>query len=120
MLDFILYNLKNIGKESIELSEIDLSQVEASIEDFEDKRLTISSLRLDSLISAVHNLSRNKSAVLINQGKVKVNWKLIENISLEVKEGDLVSIRKFGRIKLIEGLGVNKKGKEIIRVRVYK
>ena len=120
VLDFIIYNLKNIGKEAIELVEIDLSQVEKPIEDFEEKRLTITSLRLDSLISATHNLSRNKSAVMINQGKVKVNWRIIENISHEIKEGDMVSIRKFGRIKVTEGLGASKKGKEIIGVRVYK
>lgn len=120
MLDFFIFNLKNIGKESVEVDEIELFKIEKPIEEFEDKNLTISSLRLDSLISAVINLSRSKSAILINQGKVKVNWRPTENISYEMKVGDVLSIRKFGRMKIVEDLGRSKKGKEKVKVRIYK
>ncbi len=120
MLDFFIFNLKNIGRESVEVSEIELSEIVRPKEEFDDKDLTLSSLRLDSLISAVCNISRSKSTVLINQGKVKVNWRPIENISHEIKVGDMLSIRKFGRMKVIESLGRSKKDKEKVKVRIYK
>ena len=120
MINFFMFNLKNIGKESVEVSEVQLSEIEKPVEEFEDKSLTLSSLRLDSVISSVLNLSRSKSTILINQGNVKVNWRPIENISHEIKVGDVLSIRKFGRMKIIEGLGKSKKDKEKIKVRMYK
>ena len=120
MLDFFIYNLKQIGKESVEVSEISLEYIERPVEEYDDIRLTISSLRLDTLISGVCKISRNKSAILINQSKVKVNFRPIENISFEINEGDVLSIRKFGRIRVLESLGENKKGKQVLRVRVYK
>ncbi len=120
ILDFVMYNLDQIGKESVDVKEIDLTEVEKPIEEYTDVNLTISSLRLDALISGVCKMSRNKASILINQNKVKVNWRPIDNISFEINEGDVLSIRKFGRVKLIECLGHSKKGKEKIRVRVYK
>lgn len=120
ILEFFMYNLKSIGKESVNLEEIDLSEIEKVEEEFIDKNLTISSLRLDSLISSICNISRSKSAILIGQDKVKVNWKPINNISYEIKEGDVLSIRKFGRIKLVECMGKSKKDKEKVVARIYK
>lgn len=120
IVDFIIYNLKKIGKENVELREIAFSEIKEPIEDFEDIRLTISSMRLDTLISGVYKVSRSKSQSLIKQGRVKVNWQVVENISLELDEGDVLSIRKFGRIRVLESLGKSKKDKEVIRVRVFK
>lgn len=120
VLDFLIYNLKSIGKESVEIEEIELCKIEKVEEEFRDVNLTISSLRVDSLISGVCNISRSKSAILIGQNKVKVNWKPINNISYEIKEGDVLSIRKFGRIKLIEHSGKSKKDKEKVVARIYK
>ena len=120
ILDFVMYNLKQIGKEGVEVKEIDLTEVEKPIEDYTEVTLTISSLRLDTLISGVLKISRNKSTILINQNKVKVNWRPINNISFEINQGDMLSVRKFGRIKLLECLGQSKKGKERIKVRLYK
>lgn len=118
--DFVMYNLKQIGKESVDIKEIDLRDVEKPIEEYTDVNLTISSLRLDALVSGICKISRNKSTILINQSKVKVNWRPIDNISFEINQGDVLSIRGFGRLKLVECMGHSKKGREKIRVRVYK
>lgn len=120
ILDFLRYNLKSIGKESVEIEEINIYKIEKAEEDFSDINLTISSLRADSLISAVCNISRSKSSALITQNKVKVNWRPINNISYEIKEGDVLSVRKFGRIKLIEHSGKSRKDKDKVVARIYK
>ncbi len=120
LADFFVYNLKTIGKESVSVEEVSLADIVIPEEEFDDLSLIVSSLRLDSVISGACNMSRSKSAVLIGQGKVKVNFRVIENVSLELKEGDVLSVRKFGRMKLVEMTGKSKKGKEKIKVRVYK
>ncbi|AFS78707.1 putative RNA-binding S4 domain-containing protein [Gottschalkia acidurici 9a] len=120
LLDFVIYNLKNIGRENVTVRQISLGEIEKTKEEFEDIQTTISSLRLDALISGVCNLSRSKSANQIAQGKVKVNWQPILNASYEIGEDDVISIRGFGRIKIISELGKSKKGKDKVTVRIYK
>ena len=60
---------------------------------------------------AVFNISRQKSASLIQGGKVKVNWSEKDQISLELQELDLLSIRGLGRVKLLMIEGRTKKDK---------
>ena len=36
--------------------------------------ITVSSLRLDTVIASIFNISRQKASMLIHGGKVKVNW----------------------------------------------
>jgi RNA-binding protein YlmH len=38
---------------------------------------------------------------LIGQGLVKVNWTTVDSPSFPLKEGDLISARGIGRIRLI-------------------
>ena len=54
-------------------------------------------LRLDALISSGLNLSRNESQRLIESRKVKVNWEPIERVFKDVKEGDMISAKGYGR-----------------------
>ena len=76
-----------------------------------EERETVSSLRLDTVISAVYNISRQRSKQLIESGKVKVNWTETLRPDFMLDLLDIVSIRGFGRIQ-IQGLeGTTKKEK---------
>ena len=103
---YFLYNLDKVGRDYINIEEIDLDDLEDVETVYREKTNTVASLRLDAIISMVYNISRSDSQRLINADKVKVNWEPINKISLEISEGDLVSIRGFGRFILdsIEGL----------------
>lgn len=80
---------------------------------------TVSSMRLDVLISAVYNISRSKSSVLINSDKVAVNGRLISSISKNIEIGDIVSVRGFGRFKCTDIVGETKKGRMKLLCDVY-
>jgi len=58
--------------------------------------------RLDALVSAISKKSRNISKELILSKAIKINHKVVTNISETIKNGDLISIRKFGRVNLID------------------
>lgn len=49
--------------------------------------------------------------MLIQQGQTKVNWTLIQNTSFELREGDMISVRGYGRIKILSIDGKTKKDK---------
>ncbi|MDN7226029.1 RNA-binding protein [Planococcus sp. N064] len=80
-------------------------------EDWTEESHTVSSLRLDTVISSVYNISRQKASALINGGKVKVNWTVQEQPSFELNESDMVSSRGYGRVKMMEIEGRTKKDK---------
>ena len=119
MLDFLVLNFKNVNQQSIKITEIEPNKIDKGIEEFEDVAVTISSCRLDVFISTSTNMSRKNSLKYVEGGKVKVNWKPIFRSSYEIKEGDLISIRGFGRFKFLKDLGVTKKERRRIIIRKY-
>jgi RNA-binding protein YlmH len=109
--DYIRLQLESIGRASISLTELPLEQAAAVDEDWSEMNATVSSLRLDTVISSLYNLSRQKSQLLIQHGHVKVNWTGVENTAFECGEGDVISARGYGRAKIISIEGKTKKDK---------
>jgi RNA-binding protein YlmH len=109
--DYIFSNLETIGRASINLKSLELEQAIIAEDLWMEHDITVSSLRLDTVISGIHHISRQKSQVFIQQGLVKVNWAVSENPSFECAEGDLLSVRGFGRVKILSIEGKTKKEK---------
>ena len=78
----------------------------------------INSERLDCLVSEMANISRKDAQILIKNKKIKLNYEVVSNTSKSVEENSLVSIRGYGRYRLIEYLGNTKKDK--LRIKYIK
>ena len=102
---FVTLELHSIGKANIQLIELPLLEALVCENVWNEQSLTVSSLRLDTMIPSIYQISRQKSQTLVKAGLVKVNWMSIENTSFECGEGDTLSVRGYGRAKigLIEG-----------------
>ncbi len=109
--DYIVNHVDRIGKSAVQMKEISMSELAPVTDQWNEKRVTVSSMRLDVILSEVLNLSRQKSQTVIEQGKVRVNWQSIENKSAELTQGDLISVRGFGRLKILSVEGQTKKAK---------
>ena len=123
---FVHQSLKNFIKE--ELSRIRHTSVCVTEIDAEDvtyqpktKELsgTVSSLRLDSLLSLAFSSSRSKLVAYIENGKVFVNGKLITSNGYQIKEDDIVSVRGLGRFQFKELLSQTKKGRFYVKILLY-
>lgn len=114
--NYCLAQVQLIGKAAVHLTQLGIENAIQSIDHWVEDEITVSSLRLDTTISGIHHLSRQKSQTIIQQGLVKVNWTLIENPSFDCREGDLISVRGFGRVKVISIDGRTKKEKWRITV----
>ena len=104
--DFVRMNILAIGKSKVQVEELPLDHPYLENNDvWVEETHTVSSMRIDTIIASLFNVSRQKSSMLINSGKVKVNWTIREQPSFELHESDLLSIRGYGRIQigLIEG-----------------
>lgn len=72
---------------------------------------TTASLRFDAIAAAGYGASRSQIAREILAGKIKVNWQEITKPDCLLKEGDVLSARGRGRVKLASVAGESKKGR---------
>ena len=84
-----------------------------------DKTGTVSSMRLDCVVSLALNLSREKSAALIEGRQVSLNFFEEEKSSREVKVGDILSIRGYGRFLISQQGSLSKKGRLHLTISQY-
>lgn len=108
---YLTVNLERIGKASVMIKKIPLTDSVQVEEKWTEHNYTVSSLRLDTVLATTLNISRQKTQLLIESGKVKVNFKQMEKTSGECQVGDIISIRGFGRCKMISIDGKSKKEK---------
>lgn len=109
--NYVVQQIDKIGKVGVRLEERDYTEIILPKDSWEKEHLTVSSLRLDAVISGVFNISRQRSKELIEQGKIKVNWTENTRPDFELDLLDIVSIRGFGRIQLTAIEGKTKKDK---------
>ncbi|MCM2979705.1 RNA-binding protein [Niallia circulans] len=103
--DYVRLQLDSIGRAKVTLAAVPLENIILTEEHWTEMTTTITSLRLDAIVAAIYNFSREKAKTYITQGLVKVNFTLNENVSFMCEEGDVFSVRGAGRamIKSIEG-----------------
>lgn len=80
---------------------------------------SIASLRIDSILSLVMNLSRSKAIQYIEDAKVFVNGKLITTNSYNIKEDDYISVRGVGKFQYKSISNVTKKGRFYVTLLKY-
>ena len=86
----------------------------------EEVFLSVSSSRIDSVVSKVYNIARSRSLELFRAGRVFVNGRLTQNNSYSLKSGDAVTARGFGRFTYVGEQGETRKGKTRVCVEIYR
>jgi RNA-binding protein YlmH len=110
--EFVKENISKVGKCGVFTEYADLKSVVLPEKKFEIVPCVCASLRLDAIVAGLMNKSRNESKNLILSGKVCVNHFETQKTDFVLKEGDLLSIRGFGRAE-IEKIGVKTRSDRI-------
>jgi RNA-binding protein YlmH len=116
--DFLIGHMKQAHRIDVNVSVRPLSALREVVSKIEEQVLSVASMRLDGVASDVFRLSRTKIVAPIKAGRCRVSWKPVEDPSHPLKAGDVVSMKGFGRFKVLEVEGVSKSGR--IRVRIGK
>ena len=111
MQEYLCLQLNRIGNVKVTLIEKELEDAIRTTDKWETFTATTSSLRLDVILAAIFRISRQKTSIMIQQTQVKVNWHVVEQPAFECKEADIISVRGFGRGKIVEIDGKTKKDK---------
>ncbi len=105
--EFINLKLKNVHEVPVEITEIDVEDIEIPTKNTKEIKATVPSMRLDAVASAGFGDSRNKIKRKIKNEKVKLNWKVEKDPAQEIEIDDLISIRKKGRVKVVKDRGLS-------------
>ena len=119
MLSYVGENLTKIGRHGVRVSRRNLSEIVIPKKPVKPIAATVSSLRLDCVVSAAAGIARGKAADMIKSENVKLNFETAQNSSASVKEGDMLSIRGFGRFRLSEIRGTTRKGRVSVIIDKY-
>ncbi len=116
---YIKDNLVKIGRVGIRCEII--STKEITVPEKETKRITgtVQSVRFDAVLSTALHLSRGKVKELVESEKASINWAVCTSCSQGMKEGDVFSVRGFGRFKLEGASHITKKGRYSLEILKY-
>lgn len=115
---FLKQELTRVKHTPVLVEEAALDEIQV-IERKEIVRGTVSTVRLDSVISVALKASRSSLVSLIEEGKVFVNGRLVTSNGYQLKEGDLISVRGAGRFRLLTMGGQTKKGRSVVEIEKY-
>lgn len=111
-------NIKKIGPAKVKIEEKTFAELIKRETKSVIKVVLVSSLRLDKIVASTFEISRNLAVNMLQSSKVKLNYLEIEKKDFSVGQGDLISVRGLGRIKILRHLGETKKGKQKIECEI--
>jgi len=117
--DFVVMSFKKAGNTNVKARIVSLDEIGSSDVSGHLRNITLSSLRLDTVLSGAFNLSRGKASKLIKSEKAFVNWSVCESVSKPISENDMITLRGFGRVKIIQIIGKTKKDKFLVSINKF-
>ena len=93
---------------------------EIPVEEPEKVEVLLPSLRLDACLAKVYNKSRGDVIEYFRGRKVYVNGRLCENNAKQLKDGDVVNLRGFGKFVFNGDVWETKKGKLRASILIYR
>ena len=116
--DYVIKQVSKIGRVGVTVSlgfEGELPE-RGTLADFSD---TVASARLDCIVAALGNMSRNEASEKIVSGFVSVNSFVTEKITHTVNEGDIITVRGKGKFIIASLDGRTRKNRVVLNYKKY-
>ena len=105
---YALNSLTKVGRIGVKTEIVPLSDLSVPQKCFKPITGTVSSLRLDAIVSLFSGKGRSKAAELVSGGLVFVNGLCVQKSDFRLSDGDVISIRGKGTATVTLG-GTSKK-----------
>lgn len=114
----ILEEIRKIGRVGVTVQEGFEGELPQSskLSDFTD---TVASLRLDCVVAAVCNVSRNAANEKITLGFTSVNSVVCQKVTKEVSAGDIITVRGKGKFIIDSVCDKSRKNRIILKYKKY-
>ena len=117
--DFILENLTKVKHTHVKCSVAETVPDNLKSE-IVPKEIQVDSLRLDAMISHAFGISRTETTECFRLQHVFVNGRLMENKTHQPENGDLISVRGYGRFRYEGVTRMTRKGKHNVLLSCYR
>lgn len=118
--DYIIENLTKIKHTNVKCT---LTDADADIGDLTPNLIDISCIvsapRFDAVIAVLAKCSRSEAVRLFQTGKVTLNGRLCERNSMTLKDGDIFSVRGYGKYQYCGTGSETRKGRIYIHLKQY-
>lgn len=119
MIPYIRSQLVSIGKyQKLNIEEIQLTDIAIEKPKTKEIETTVSALRMDAVCAAAFGVSRSECVKLMQGDKARCNG-LVKGASEVVHEGDVLTLRGYGKAKLMAVNGRTKKERIHITIEKY-
>lgn len=108
-VEYVIQNLKKVRNVCVDVGFELFNKLPRK--SFEILYRVVGSLRIDAIVSALTNLSRENSKKIIKNSRVKLNGFIELDADTKVCEGDIVTINGYGKFKIRENLGSTARNK---------
>ena len=115
---YIAASLEGAGRASLKV-EVAEETPALLLQEGTEMRLTVQQERLDAVVAAACRLSRAEAQRLVNGGLVKLNHEVNLHTDAKLSEGDVLSVRGHGRLRIDAFDGESRRGRQVVRVFKY-
>ena len=116
VLPYLLQNFLSAGRTKLHVERIVVPDVSVPEQKVRQIRDTVPSLRLDGIVSSGFSISRGKAAEYISAGKCELNYAPCVKGDKQTAEGDVITVRGLGKIRLDAVGGNTKKGRICVEI----
>lgn len=117
--DYVVNNFDMVGGVSIKLAEVDVDLLDDYERKYEIYEVIVASLRIDAVISRLIGCNRERVQSKIKERLVLLNGEVLNKSSYSLKDGDIFSIRGFGKYVYAGVKNVTKREHLVIKIKKY-
>ncbi len=118
ILSTVLSEISKVGKIGVQI-ETGACLDQLPQPEFKEQSSTVASMRFDCILSFLLGQSREKCARLIRAGQAAIGGRITERVSTEIRVGDVVTVRGYGKFEITAQDSITKKGRLTICARKY-
>lgn len=112
-------NFLRVKNTSVELSLVELDTLKNYERSYVEEEYIVSSLRIDTLISAICHTNRSNINSMISKKEILLNYDFLKNSSYILKEDDVFSIKRIGKYRFVGIIKNTKRNHYIVKVLKY-
>lgn len=120
MLSFLNAELLRVANDKVRIKSVLLESVKVPERQFEKICDTVASARLDCVVAALCSLSREKARQTVTGGLVELNYENEERPDREVEAPAVLSIRGYGRYRMVRLEDRTRKGRLRLEAEKYR
>lgn len=117
--DYLTKELTRIGRDAVHAEVYDVSPDYVIPRRYEEMTVTVSSPRLDGIVKALTGKSREAAADMVRDGLAELNYEANLEAAADVHDGDVLSIRGYGKYRIGGLNGQTRSGRLKISCKKY-